>query len=738
MASSTFCSNCGAENQPQSIYCNACGSALQDDISLTASVSAPLASLSQTGQLRADHILRERYCILQEIGQGGFGAVYKALDTRIADRMVALKEMRQGSVTTQEISDATESFKQEAFMLARLKHPNLPSIYDYFTESGRCYVVMDFIEGETLEDYLAKGGNGRPPGIPLSVAEVLQIGIQLCNVLDYLHTRQPPIIFRDLKPANIMRAVDGQLYLIDFGIARIFKQGKTNDTTALGSPGYAAPEQYGKAQSTPRSDIYALGVTMHELLTGSDPSLSPFIFAAPVLPGYAELSALILRMVEKNPEDRPSNVAYIKLELERMANGRSPGLMEQLPKPQNQQYMPPPAQPGSYQIPSSYQSEDSLQRMRMSYQPDPQTYQPPNTSPYRQSYPPPYQQPTRAKGGISRRSVVIGLVGLVVGGSLISQLFSSHHDDNHFQGFHDGDQNANYGPGGNSMLPAGVGPGVLLGLAWSPDGKSIVTGAGDGTVQVLDARTRAVRLSYSGHSAGISAVAWSPDGKRIASASYDQTVQVWDAQSGQTLLTSTDQNSPVLSVAWSPNGKQLLSGSVDRQLKIWDATPGTTIDTDFGHSDQVTTVAWSPDGLHVASGSADNTVIVYQAGPLVPVYTYQGHSDVVQAIAWSPDGKRIASASNDQTVQVWNATNGGNVFTYQGHKDLVWAVAWSPDGKRIASGSFDDTMQVWQASDGSLVNISQDDGHVVSVIWSPDGHSVVWGDSDGKLGEVQV
>ena len=150
MASSIFCSNCGAENQPQSIYCNACGSALQDSISKATSTSAPLVSLSQTGLLLADHILHERYCILREIGQGGFGAVYKATDTRIADRMVAIKEMRQGSVNTQEISAATESFKQEAFMLARLKHPNLPSIYDYFTEAGRCYVVMDFIEGETL------------------------------------------------------------------------------------------------------------------------------------------------------------------------------------------------------------------------------------------------------------------------------------------------------------------------------------------------------------------------------------------------------------------------------------------------------------------------------------------------------------------------------------------------------------------------------------------------------------
>ncbi len=705
---------------------------------MTTVSSAPLTLFSHTGQLLADHILHERYRILQEIGQGGFGAVYKAMDMRIADRMVAIKEMRQGSVSTQEISDATESFKQEAFMLARLKHPNLPSIYDYFTEAGRCYVVMDFIEGETLEDYLARGGNGRLPGIPLSVSEVLQIGIQLCNVLDYLHTRQPPIIFRDLKPANIMRANDGQLYLIDFGIARIFKQGKTNDTTALGSPGYAAPEQYGKAQSTPRSDIYALGVTMHELLTSSDPSLSPFIFASPVLPGYAELSSLILRMVETNPDDRPSDIAYVRQELERIATGRPPGLMELPPNPANRQnippVMPPPTSPGSYQIPTSYQSEDSLQRMRMAYQPDPQTYQPP----YQQSYPP-YQQPKPAKGGISRRSVVIGLVSLVVGGSLISQVFSRRNDGRSFEYGQNGDQNANYAPGGNNtFLPAGLSPSVLLALAWSPDGKSIVTGAGSGTIQVLDASTRSVRLTYSGHSDVVSAVAWSPDSKRIASASYDQTVQVWDAQTGQTLLTYSDHNSPVLTVAWSPDGKKLLSGSADKQLKIWDATTGTTSGTDYGHGDQVTSVAWSPDGLHVASGSADQTVMVLQAEPLIPIYTYQGHSDVVQAIAWSPDGKRIASASNDQTVQLWDVTDGGNAYIYRGHSDQVWAVAWSPEGKHIASGSFDDTMQVWRASDGKLVHSSQDSSQVVSVAWSPDGHTVVWGDGDGEIGKVHV
>lgn len=735
LASSLFCSNCGSENPPQATYCNACGSALQ-----AGTPSAPLPSPSSllstsTDVLPSGHILRERYRIQEEIGQGGFGAVYRAEDTRIADRVVAVKEVRQGNLNTQEMNETTEAFKQEAFLLARLKHANLPGIYDYFAEAGRWYVVMDFIEGETLEDYLAKGGKGRSPGTPLSPAEVLQIGIQLCSVLDYLHTRQPPIIFRDLKPANIMRTDDGQLYLIDFGIARIFKQGKASDTIALGSPGYAAPEQYGKSQSTPQSDIYGLGVTLHELLTGSDPSLSPFIFTAPVVPGYAELSDLIMQMVETNPENRPVSAAYVKQELQRIAEGRAPGLAERPLTP------PPLAVPltatssSSSSLPPPYHSSGDMQRMRMFYQtPNQQSYQP---------YQKTYQPPLPPRRGISRRAMVAGLVGVIVGGSLISQWLSSHHNDySGFGGFdHRHNMQPDMGPPNTNISPSGLAPTALLGLAWSPNGKYIATGAaGVSTVQVLDARTRAVLVTYTGHTDGISMLAWSPDSKRIASASYDATVQIWDAATGKSLMTLTSDHSPsaILSVAWSPDGSRLVSGSYDQTVKIWDATTGQTIDTDYGHHDQVTSVAWSPDGQYIASGSADNTVIVSQAQSLAPLYTYTGHSDVVQVVAWSPDSKHIASGSNDTTVQVWDATNGGNALTYSGHTDQVWAVAWSPNGTYIASGSFDQTLQVWLAANGNLLTKTTDNSKIVSVTWSPDGQTILSGDADGDIGQIRV
>jgi serine/threonine protein kinase len=152
----------------------------------------------------------------------------------------------------QELRQSIEAFRQEALLLASLTHPNLPRIYDHFEEQQRWYIVMDYIEGQTLETMQETTPRGK-----LELSLVLRIANQLCTVLNYLHTRQQPIIFRDLKPANIMITKDEHMYLIDFGIARLFKVGQAKDTVALGTPGYAAPEQFGRAQSTAQTDIYS-------------------------------------------------------------------------------------------------------------------------------------------------------------------------------------------------------------------------------------------------------------------------------------------------------------------------------------------------------------------------------------------------------------------------------------------------------------------------------------------------
>ena len=290
-----FCDNCGLANAETARFCQHC--------------AAPLLFKRSTGDLPEKTLLGGRYQLESRIGQGGMGAVYRASDTRFNNRSVAIKEMSRAGLTPTRIQEAEDAFERESRLLADLVHPNLPRIYDYFTEEERSYLVMDFIEGETLEDYLEHKGGG-----PVSLEQALDWGMQLCDVLNHLHTHQPPIIFRDLKPSNVMIS-NSHLFLIDFGIARIFKPGQSHDTVAFGSPGFAAPEQYGKAQSSPRSDIYSLGALLHCLMTGVDPSEQPFFFrpASELNPAVPmELDSLLMRMLDMKVENRPTSAKEVE------------------------------------------------------------------------------------------------------------------------------------------------------------------------------------------------------------------------------------------------------------------------------------------------------------------------------------------------------------------------------------------------------------------------------------------
>jgi len=313
-----FCDNCGLANAETARFCQHC--------------AAPLLFKRSTGELPEQTLLGNRYQLESRIGQGGMGAVYKASDTRFNNRSVAIKEMSRAGLTPSRIQEAEDAFERESQLLADLVHPNLPRIYDYFTEEERSYLVMDFIEGETLEDYLEHKGGG-----PVALEQALDWGMQLCDVLNHLHTHQPPIIFRDLKPSNVMIS-NGHIYLIDFGIARIFKPGQSHDTVAFGSPGFAAPEQYGKAQSTPRSDIYSLGALLHCLLTGVDPSEQPFFFRPaselnPLVP--VELEQLLMRMLELKVENRPASAKEVEKTLRHIEEQRISGTLTRraVPRP---------------------------------------------------------------------------------------------------------------------------------------------------------------------------------------------------------------------------------------------------------------------------------------------------------------------------------------------------------------------------------------------------------------------
>jgi len=252
--------------------------------------------------------MQGRYKVVAVLGQGGMGAVYLVEDQRLFDKKLALKELQDP------LHDpaALQLFQQEARLLSYLSHPNLPHISDYFAESGRQYLVMEYVDGETLKAILQKTSGFLPE------AQVVEWAIQVCDALEYLHGQSPPIIFRDLKPDNIMLDKHKRIKLIDFGIARFFRPGKTKDTQAMGTPGYAAPEQYGAGQSDARTDIYALGATLHHLLTKRDPAVQPFNFPpCKSLNGSvsAQMDAIISKAVATDPDKRYQTMAEVRAAL---------------------------------------------------------------------------------------------------------------------------------------------------------------------------------------------------------------------------------------------------------------------------------------------------------------------------------------------------------------------------------------------------------------------------------------
>lgn len=344
-----LCPACGTANRLGALFCQSCRT------SLSAVLAGPIPpqppSLSggdhgKTGKLPPRTLLRGRYLIIQKIAQGGMGAVYKAGDTRFPGKLWAVKEMSESQIQPHERADAIASFRREAQLLAILQHDNLPQVVDVFEENGRQFMVMEFIEGETLRQYLDAHG-----GKPLPEDRVLEWAAQLCDVLEFLHSQSPPIIYRDLKPDNVMiEQATGRLKLIDFGIVRFFKQGKSKDTMALGTPGYAPPEQFGKEQTDARSDIYALAALLHHLLTGRDPvgkTLFDFPPVRRLAPRVsARVEAALARALQVKMDDRPSNIAEF-----RQALGLQAGLPRTVPKPKPAPKKPRP-RPSRQRLPS--------------------------------------------------------------------------------------------------------------------------------------------------------------------------------------------------------------------------------------------------------------------------------------------------------------------------------------------------------------------------------------------------
>lgn len=260
--------------------------------------------------LEIGSIVDGKYKILNKIGQGGMSIVYLAMNER-ANKQWAIKEVRKDGTKDYEV--VKQGLIAETDILKRLNHPHLPSIIDVIDCDDTFLIVMDYIEGRTLDHWLKKEG-AQPQ------ERVVEWAKQICDVLGYLHSRKPPIIYRDLKPSNVMLKPDGKIMIIDFGTAREFKEQSIEDTKCLGTQGYAAPEQYGgHGQTDARTDIYNLGATMYHLLTGHNPSLPPYEMY-PIRQWNPSLSSgleeIVTKCTQRNPNDRYQSCAELMYALE--------------------------------------------------------------------------------------------------------------------------------------------------------------------------------------------------------------------------------------------------------------------------------------------------------------------------------------------------------------------------------------------------------------------------------------
>ncbi len=717
-ASTWFCTLCGAANDVGQSVCFSCKRARPD----LAQASTPPDDIAS--------LLQGRYRLVSQVGVGGFGEVYKALDTQHGERVVAIKRINLRGLSPQKTIEATDTFNRELHILSPLKHPNLPRIYDHFTDPDHWYLVMEFLEGETLERYLENrqrqrsyAGAGTPGLLPLE--EIFALAFQLCDVLDYLHDQQPPIIFRDLKPANIMRNDRGYICLIDFGIARHFKPGRTKDTTPLGSPGYAAPEQYGKAQTTTRSDLYSLGALLHHLVTGNDPSETPFQF--PLLPqllptsmaGTRELEALILRMVDVDNSQRPASAREVKEELQRIAYLVAGGAERRI-------WTPPPGQPPDPEVEGALQQQVQIQLQK-------------------------HRTTTRRR--FIRRGLLAG-TGVIAGGALLEVLFSSLLNNNRFD-FNTGPDRRQFDQGPGSFR----GQENISGIALSPDGTLLVAVTTDysghdgndssrSTVLVYhidqDAPTTLKSVSPGVVSGTVSALAWSADNARFAIGFSDGSITIWNVNHGSIDAGYYILSDSIESISWSPDGKLIASVGLEEALVITKALDGSIVSSYTGYSSgQTSFLSWSPDSTRIVtkydSPESHATLQVWDVKANKTRFTFADFN--MLQVAWSPDGKTIAAYTNFSTLFLFNASNGQPVKSYatEGSSDFSaespWPIQllWSSDSQYLAldRGGLSN-VQVWNVKNNHTRRLFSNLNSPRATMWLPNKPLLSLTDSVGR------
>ncbi len=281
---------------------------------------------------------------------------------------------------------------------------------------------------------------------------------------------------------------------------------------------------------------------------------------------------------------------------------------------------------------------------------------------------------------------------------------------------------------------------AVTSVAFSPDGHNVLSGS-EGTAKLTDIQTGMTIRTFTGQSFGVDSVAYSSDGRYVLTGGGVNTAKLWDAHTGTLIRTLIGHTDWICSVAFSADGRYALTGSRDFTAKLWDARTAREIHTFSGHSDGVSSVAFSPDGRYVLTGSHDKTAKLWDAKTGVEVCSFVGHSGYVFSVAFSPDGRFVLTGSRDKTARLWDAQTGAEIRTFSGHSDLVWSVVFSRDGRFVLTGSWDQSAKLWDAKTGALIRSFIGYARWIdSVAFSPDDRFIITGgwDNTARLWDAQT
>ncbi|WP_422928005.1 WD40 repeat domain-containing serine/threonine protein kinase [Singulisphaera sp. PoT] len=700
------------------------------------------------------------YTLLEELGRGGMGVVYKARPERLS-RLVALKMILAGEFAG---AEAAARFYAEAEAVARLQHPQVVQIFRIGDYKGHPYLEMEFVEGGSLADRL--------DGTPWRPKEAARLVESLALAVHHAHRRR--IIHRDLKPANILLTTDATPKLTDFGLAKSLgtDEGLTRTDSIIGSPSYMAPEQTGgNAQEVgPATDVYALGAILYELLTGCPPfraatvletlelvkTTEPASFSR-IQPGLPmDIETIALKCLQKEPARRYASAEALAADLRRFIAGepvlaRPIGSVERWFKWARRR--PLTAGLAVFSAISTVllivvlaitnvmirQALNSERRVREEL------------------------ARTNAQLAEQQKRTEKALENKTVALELRDYDLQRERQASYYRRIELAEAERRAGRISRAEQILDECPTDLRGWEWrylkklppatptaffghtgevwdaaiSPDGKTLATAGFDLTVRVWDVATARLKQTLEGHKARVYSVAFNKAGDRLVSASADRSAIVWDVTTGERIHVLRGHTDNVRCAAFSPDDAWIVSGSWDGTLRVWQANsgrPAGAIETGAGW---ITRLSFSPDGLWVAVGGTSGQAEVWEYLSGRQIQTFHGKSGPVLSVAFSPDGWRIATTSNSAgigVIRVWDIPSGRETLTFRDGAAPFERVTFSPDGRRLATSGWDGNVKLWDILTGrEILCLRGHSDRVWGIAFSPNGDSIVSASADRSV-----